>query len=151
MRTGGVYLTVDGDARNGNRIVELREMMGTEDNVLKETSLSDVCARFGTLSLWMRDYVCSCAFADGMVRKKMLDRFHAKNHTRQVCRTKYNPSTSANSRIRNRLGVWNTVACEQTFRYFRYERAESGAHFLDVNRAGRSPPNHRHLFRASIK
>ena len=95
-------------------------MMGTEDNALKETSLSDVCARFGILSLWMHDYVCSCAFADAMVRKKMLDRFHARNHTRQVCRTKYNPSTSANSRIRNRLGVWNTVACEQTFRYFHY-------------------------------
>ena len=120
MRTGGVYLTVDGDARSGNRIVELMEMLGTEDNALEETSLSDVCARFGSLSLWMRDYVCSCAFADAMVRKNMSGRFHARNHTRQVCRTKYNPPTSANSRIRNRLCVWNTVSCEQTFRYFRY-------------------------------
>ena len=95
-------------------------MLATEDNALGETALADVCARFGSLPLWMRDYVCACAFADTMVRKKMLGRFHAKNHTRKVCRTKYNPSTSENSRIRNRLGVWNTVSRDREFRYFRY-------------------------------
>ena len=95
-------------------------MMGTEGDALKETALSVVCAMFGSLSLWVLDYVRSCAFADTAVRKKMSGRPHSKNHTRKVCRTKYNPTTFANSRIRNRLGVWSTVASDRTFRCFRY-------------------------------
>ena len=117
-RTGGVYLTVDGDAATGNRIVELREILATEDNALKEASLASMSAKFGKLAIWIRDSVCACAFSAMYSERKMMDRFHAKNRKKEVCKTKFNPSTPWNARRRYAYGRTNTVACEQMFRYF---------------------------------
>ena len=111
-------MAVGGDVSSGGRIVELREMLSPENNDVKETSLRAITALFGPLSLFVHDSVCACSFADSMVQRKMLDRLHAKNHCREICRAKYNPNTPWNARTRQRLGVSNTVACEQKFRYF---------------------------------
>ena len=124
-RTGGLYVTVDGAAASGNRILEAREMNGAEDNSLKQASLASTVGNYPSVALWIHDSVCSCGFAEGKVRWRMLDRFHEKNHVRRLCRTVFNPNTPSNSKIRYRMGCANTVACEQLFRHFnRYSTAQ---------------------------
>ena len=116
-RTGGVYLTVDGDAATGNRVLELREMMDTEDNVLKEAPAPSIVSKFGKLSLWIRDSVCACSFSVAYSGRKMIGRPHAKNRKMEVCKEQFSPITPWGSRIRYRHGCVNTVACEQISRY----------------------------------
>ena len=117
-RTGGLYLTAGGAVSSGGRIVEIREMLSPGNNDVKETSIRAITALFGPLSLLVHDSVCACSFADSMVQREMMDRPHAKNRRREICRTKYNPNTPWDARTRKRLGVLNTVSCEKTFRYF---------------------------------
>ena len=59
-------------------------MLLTDDNALKETSLAAVDAKFGKLSIWIHDSVFACAFAASYSERKMVDRFHAKNHKKDV-------------------------------------------------------------------
>ena len=124
-RTGGLYATLDGSLSSGNRILEVMEINGAEDHGLKQASLASMVRNYPGVELWVRDSVCACGFADSIVRWRMMDRFHEKNHVRQVCRTVSNPNTPSNCKIRYRLECTNTVACEQLFRQFnRYAAAQ---------------------------
>ena len=115
-RSGGIYVTLDGNASRGNMILELREILGGEDNRTKEASMREMKEDYPELKLRVHDSVCACQFAAPYVQWMMLDRFHAKNHKRPLCRTKFNPNTPSNCKIRYRYGCANTVACEQLFR-----------------------------------
>ena len=114
-RTGGIYLSVDGNADSG-RILELREVLAAESNLVKEASLRDLKRKFPGLELWVHDSVCACNFADSVVKHRLLDRFHIRNHKREVCRSRFNPNTPWNSKLRYKFGCANTVVCEQLFR-----------------------------------
>ena len=46
-----------------------------------------------------------------------MDKFHAPQHMREVCRTRYNPVWAPNAKIRKRLGCTVTVAAEHVFRF----------------------------------
>ena len=67
----------------------MREILPTEDNALKEASLSAVASKFGKASIWIHDSACACSFAASYSERQMLDRFHAKNHKKDVCKTKF--------------------------------------------------------------
>ena len=66
---------------------------------------------------YLTDSICSCGFAKELVRWGMLDKFHAPQHIREVCRTVHNPFTSYNAKTRKRLGCTVTVAAEHVFRF----------------------------------
>ena len=120
-RTGGVFLTMDGCSSNG-RILELREVLNNEDNALRELSLSNVKRENNKLSLLVHDLACHCSFADEYGVRRMLDKFHSRNHTRPECRTTLNPQTPSNARYLRRMGVLNTSMCEQMFRVMNRHR-----------------------------
>ena len=115
-RTGGIYATVSGSSQDKNFALEVRELLGSENNVEKEKSLKALASKCENLELWVRDSVCGCEFADKYVKRRMIDRFHSKNHVRELCRAKYNPDWAANARVRKKLKCDNTVAAEQLFR-----------------------------------
>ena len=48
-------------------MIEVREVIGVESNFAKEMSLSSIASKYKYLELWVRDSVCQCAFAEGMV------------------------------------------------------------------------------------
>lgn len=119
-RTGGIYLTMQGNETSSGcrrRILELREMSGNEDNQLKEQSLRDVKTSCPRLQLFIHDLACRCSFADAIVRHRMLDKFHARNHVEPECRKKFNPGTKKNQAILKKFRVENTSTCEQIFRF----------------------------------
>ena len=70
------------------------------------------------VELWVRASAHECKFAESVVRYRMLDRFHARNHLRRECKATFNPDTKYSVRIRNRFQRLNAVAREQTFAQF---------------------------------
>ena len=114
----GFILLLTGGADTGNIILELREMVDTDDNVLKEAALASIVSKFGKLSLRIRDSVCACSFSVSYSEREMMDRPHATNRKRGARKQKFNPSTPWNSSIRYRHGRANNIAREQIFRYF---------------------------------
>ena len=119
-RTAGLYLTMDGASTPSQtqRIIELREMLHSENNEVREKSLLSVKDSCPRLCLWVHDYVCKSVFADTIVKKKMLDALHVKTHTGKRCRTEFNPRWGSNPAMLKRLCVTNTVICEQAWRLF---------------------------------
>ena len=123
-RTGGVWLSMDGGRADGrNRIVELREILNNEDNPLKEVSARAIQARHPGLKMVVHDLACQCNFLDDMKVRRVLDRFHAKNHTTERCRTTFNPDTRRNKYWMKKLGITNTSTCEQVFRLMNKQRS----------------------------
>ena len=88
-------MSVDGDAKS-SRVLELREILSAETNLVKEASLVSLKKKYPSLDLWIRDSVCACQFAEGVVRYRLLGRFHLRNHKRDFSRAKFNPDTPAN-------------------------------------------------------
>ena len=91
--TGGLYATLDGRLPSGNRILEVRDIKGSDENGLKKASPESMVSNYPGVEIRVRDSVCACGFADSMVRWRMMDRLHDRNHVRQVCRTVFNPNT----------------------------------------------------------
>jgi hypothetical protein len=117
---------MDGGSSGGcNRIIELREVINNEDNELREKSLQAVLADNPKLKLLIHDLVCKCGFAARMGLRRMLDKFHATNHTNPECLTTFNPHTKVNKQHLKRMRVNNTSVCEQMFRVFNRHRHAS--------------------------
>ena len=91
-RTGGIYLSVDGGAAS-SRILELREILAAEKNIVKESILMSLKRKYPSLDLWVHDSVCAGKFSEGIVGRRLLGRFHMRIHKSEICRTKFNPDT----------------------------------------------------------
>ena len=98
-------------------IVEMREMRHHEDNALKEASLKSIKHSCKKLQLWIHDLACRANFADGLVKHRMLDKFHAKVHTTESCRKTYNPNLKVNKALLKKHRVTNTSICEQVWTF----------------------------------
>ena len=98
-------------------ILELREVIGSEDNRIKGASLAKTVGTYPGLSLWVHDNVCACDFSKSLARWGMLGRFHERNRTRSICRATFNPNAPINCKIRYRFKRTNTSAREQIFRH----------------------------------
>lgn len=130
-RSGGLYLTMNGSTAKGpNRIMELREVLNNEDNELRELSFKAVKKSSPGLKLFVHDLVCKCNFLDKFKIIKLLDKFHARNHTNHLCQTKYNPKTPANLKVLKKHKVTNTSICETMNRTLNRHR-----HAMYLNRA----------------
>ena len=112
-----IYLAVDGNLESANTILELREMIGSVDNRIKEESSDAMLDTYKGIAPWVHDNVCACDFSKALARWRMLDRFHERNHTRAICRTTLNPNTPSNCKIRYRSKCTNTSARDQISRY----------------------------------
>ena len=97
--------------------------MDTEDNSPKGAAIESVVSKFWKLSLRIRDSVCACSFSVAYYEGETPGRPHAKNHKREVCKRKFNPSKTWNPRIRYRHGRANTAARDHIFRYFDQQSA----------------------------
>ena len=93
-RTGGLYLTIDGSIREGTSqgVVEQREILYVEDNSLGERSLRNVKRAAPHLELRIRDLACKATYADRVVRRRMLDKFHSRAHVHAKCKRSRNPN-----------------------------------------------------------
>ena len=118
-RTGGLYLTMDGSVREGTSqgIIELREILNNEDNSLREKSLRNVKRAAPRLELWIHDLACKANFADGLVKRRMLDKFHSRAHVHAKCKRSLNPDWGRNVALRKKLRATNTVVCEQMWKH----------------------------------
>ena len=107
-RTVGIYLSVAGGAAS-SRILELREILAAEANIVKESSLLSIKRKYPPLDLWVHGSLCAGKFADGIVGRRLLDRFHIRNRKAEICRTKFNPDTQWNCKLRYRFGCTNSI------------------------------------------
>ena len=95
--------------------LELREITHNECSRLKQASFINVR---GTIApnawLYIHDNVCSCSWLDSLGMERMLDRFHADNHTTVKCKAKWSPEVNMDSL--KEAGVANTQCVEQLWR-----------------------------------
>ena len=110
---------MDGSVREGKSqgIIELREILNNEDNSLREKSLRNVKRAAPRLELWIHDLACKANFADGLVKRRMLDKFHSRAHVHAKCRRSLNPDWGRNVALRKKLRATNAVACEQMWKH----------------------------------
>ncbi len=123
-RTGGLYVTMSNatavpsaraSSSNSSHFVELREFLNNEDAHVREEALRAVTARCPNVDLLIHDLVCHCGFAKKYVSHMLLDRFHARNHTRHCCRTTFNPKRAPGKALMKKHAATNTSLIEQTW------------------------------------
>ena len=90
-------------------------MLKYENNAVREKSLKNVKADAPNLKLWIHDLACKANFADGVVKHRVIDRFHIKNHV-PSCKCKYGPDTISKKQILNKFKVKNKQICEQMWK-----------------------------------
>ena len=108
-------MRVDGDAQS-SRILELREILSAETNVVREARLVALKRRYPSKDLWVHDSVCAYQFSEGISRRRLLSRFHISRRKIDVCRARFNPDAPPRCKLRYRFGCTNTVARDQIFR-----------------------------------
>jgi hypothetical protein len=126
--TGGIYITMEAQhsIEHVQQIVELREFLNSENNELKETSLRALRKTCPNLKLWIHDLACKANFADGLIKHRMLDRFHAKTHSKKNCKKQFDPDSRSNKIIKGKLKVKNTSICEQIWPFFNKHKGAKG-------------------------
>lgn len=105
--TGGICSGVGGDAKS-SMIIEPREILAAEANLVKEAILVTLKRKYLSLDLRIHDIVCACQFAACITRRLLLDLFHIGNRKKDICRAKSNPGAPSSCQLRYSFGRTNT-------------------------------------------
>ena len=80
-KTGGLFLSMDACSHNGHyRIVELREMLNSENNDLKSASIRAIKEKNPSLNVLIHDLACKSTYSKGVADHVLLDAFDVRCH-----------------------------------------------------------------------